>query len=169
MRWLVITLTLMAARACGADFRVLDFEETCANARQREEALGSKPIGWNPPGPEYVAFQAQEFERDVSILYFCPKGALLTGNYFFPTESFEEALKSLRSLYDNLSSTYGEPFVDNTPWQRVADPRFVSSDPHKYMVTWKSTRVRTSISVMPGHDEASSTWHVFVIVAKNKL
>jgi hypothetical protein len=168
MRWLVITLTLMAARVYGADFRVLDFEETCAHAGQREGALGSRQIGWNPSGPEYLAFQAQEFERQVSVLYFCPKGVLFTGNYFFPTEGFDDALESFRSLYDSLNSTYGEPFLDNTPWQRNSDRRFVSPDPHRYMVTWKSSRVQTTMSVMRGHDKSDSTWHVFVVVRKNK-
>jgi hypothetical protein len=158
----------MAARVYGADFRVLDFEETCAHADQREEALGSTRIGWNPSGPEYVAFQAQEFERQVSVLYFCPKGVLFTGNYFFPTESTEEALKSLQFLYDSLNSTYGEPFLDNTPWQKYSDLRFVSPDPQRYMVTWKSSRVQTTMSLVPGDDKSDSTWHVLVIVRKNK-
>ena len=160
---------LLVAPVHAADFRVLDFGSPCDSIRALEEAQNSVPIPWTHSEDEgWHAFRGRAFDREVSILYLCVSGNLCTGNYFLPDESFDDALKSLRSVYDSLNSTHGEPFLDNTPWQKDADPRFVSRDPQRYMVTWKSSRVRTTIAVMPGPDDSDTTWHVFVVVARSR-
>ena len=168
MRWPTCMFLLISVQAFGADFRVLDFGRSCTSVREREEGLGSKQIAWNPSGAEFLAFEAQEFDRQVSILYFCPKGSLFTGNYFFPLEDLDAALRSLRAVYDNLNSLHGRPFLDSTPWEKYADPRFVMADPRKYTVTWRASRIRTTISLAPGHDRSDSTWQVFVVLGRNK-
>lgn len=167
MRCLPLVFVFLSMQVTAADFRVADFGAPCAGIGEREEALGSSSIAWNPSGPEFRAFKGTEFGREVSILYLCPKGALFTGNYFFRNETFDDALKTLRSVYDKLISTYGTPYLDNTPWQSDADPRGVQSDSRRYMVTWRAARVKTTITVMP-EDTSELAWHVFVVVGQNK-
>jgi len=167
MRSLLFVSAFLSMQVSAADFRVADFGAPCAGIAEREESLGSSSIGWNPSGPEFLAFKGAEFGREVAILYLCPKGALFAGNYFFPNERFDDALKSLRSVYDELVSKYGKPYLDNTPWQGDADPRGFQSDPRRYMVTWRAARVRTTLSVMP-EDKSELAWHVFVVVGQNK-
>jgi hypothetical protein len=169
MRIAMVTAILLVSPVHAADFRALDFGTPCDSIGALEKAQNSVPIPWTHSEEEgWHAFRGRAFDREVSILYLCVNGHLCTGNYYFPLESFDGALKSLRFAYDSLNSTHGAPFLDNTPWQKDADPRFVSPDPQRYMVTWQSSRVRTTIAVMPGPDNSDSTWHVFVVVAQNK-
>ena len=167
MRRLLIASALISVQVTAADFRVANFGEPCVGIREREEARGSAPIAWSPSRPEFIAFKGTEFGREVSILYLCPKGALFTGNYFLNNENFDDALKTLRLIYDKFFSERGVPYFDTTPWQADADPRGVQSDPRKYMVTWRDTHVRTTISVMPA-DKSEKAWHVFIIVGQDK-
>jgi hypothetical protein len=167
MRGLLIASALISGQLSAADFRVANFGESCVGITEREEALGSAPIAWNPSRPELIAFRGAEFDREVSILYLCPKGALFTGNYFLKNENLDDALKTLRFIYDKLFSERGVPYFDTTPWQADADPRGVQPDPRKYMVTWRDAHVRTTIMVMPA-DRSEKAWHVFIVVGQDK-
>jgi hypothetical protein len=165
MRWILLSSICFSTQVAAADFRVADFGASCAGIGEREQALGSRPVAWGRPGPEFKGFKGEAFGREVSILYLCPKDVLCTGNYLFPWESFDEALKSLRSVYDDLATKYGSPFVDTTPWQPDADPRFVWPDPRGYRATWRAAGIGTTISVMP-KDKSESAWQVFVVVSQ---
>jgi hypothetical protein len=168
MRQFFLVFSLLMAPAMASDFRVLDFGQSCDGVREREEALGSASIVWNPSKPELIAFTGQEFHRDVSIVYLCPRGSLLAGNYLFPTESLDDALKSLRSIYDTFLAEYGLPWMDNTAWQHEPpDPRAIQADPRKYSVYWQLDGILTLLSVMPV-DESQGAWHVVVRVHRPK-
>jgi len=167
IRWLMTLSVASASPALANDFRVLDWGESCAPVLEREKVMGSKPLAWNPSGPEYLAFEDEAFGKRLSILYFCPRGALFSGNYFFPPESFDGALGSLRLVYDELTSRYGLPWLDTTPWQPNQDPRAVAAGPSQYMVTWVHSRTRTSISVKQIIDAPGATWRVFVVATEN--
>jgi hypothetical protein len=167
MRRIVLVLATFCLPAAAADFRAADFGASCADIAERETQLGSTPISWNPSGPEFVAFRGKAFDREVAILYLCPKDTFFTGNYIFPDENLEQAVRSLRSVYDKLTDRYGAPYLDATPWQAGADPRGVQPDSRKYMVNWRDARVSTTISVM-SRDNASSKWHVLVVAIRNR-
>lgn len=167
MRRILMASALISMQVTAADFRAANFGEPCVGIREREEALGSASIAWNPSRPEFIAFKGVEFDREVSILYLCPRGALFTGNYFLKNESFDDALKTLRLIYDKFFAERGVPYFDTTPWQTDADPRGVQPDPHKYTVTWRDTHVRTTIMVMPA-DKSEKAWHVFIVVGQDK-
>lgn len=168
MRRLAFLLFLFAAQAEASDFRILDFGQSCANVAELEGAIGSRPMQWDPQRQDLQAFKARVFDRDVSVLYFCPNDALFGGHYFLPDEGLPDALKTFRALYDSLTFSYGDAMQDNTPWQRTADARFTEADPRKYMVTWHDTRVKTTLSLMPTKKDESGLWHVFVIVVRDK-
>jgi hypothetical protein len=165
----IVTSVLLASPAHAADFRGSDLGSPCDSIKANEEAQNSTLIPWTPSEKEgFFAFKGRAFDREVTVLYLCYKGILRTGNYYFPLEPFDDALSSFKSVYESLTLTHGVPVLDNTPWQKDADPRWVSSDPHRYYVTWHTPRVRTTIAVMPGHDNLDSTWHVFVIFSQNE-
>ena len=169
MRTAIVIATLLVSPAHAAEFRVLDFGSPCDSIRALEEAQASVAIPWNHSIAEgFHAFRGRAFDREVSIVYLCVNGHLCTGNYFFPNESFDDALKSLRSVYDALTVTHGDSFFDTTPWQKDPDPRAVSPDPKRYMVTWKKAGVRTAISIMPDGESPGSTWRVLVVVSRDK-
>ena len=74
-------------------------------------------------------------------------------------------------MYDLFVSTYGAPFVDNTPWQiggSTPDKRIISPDPRKYMVYWKTARLRTHLDLAPNLPTEKPGWRVVVVISANK-
>jgi hypothetical protein len=102
------------------------------------------------------------------ITYFCLKGTLFSGNYYFPVEQLDAAVNSYRAAYDLLVSMYGAPLVDNSPWQvgtSSKDPRAIASDPREYMTAWKTPRSNATISLMPNFPSESLGRRVFIVVS----
>jgi hypothetical protein len=165
-----VTVALLASPADAADFRVLDFGSPCDSIRELEGAQGSIPIPWTHSEAEgWYGFRGRAFGREVSILYLCVNGHLCTGNYLFPFEEPDQAVESYRGVYEDLVSRYGKPFVDNTPWQHGVpekDQRFIASDPRRYMTSWRTSGVRTTLSLMPNSDSSGPALQVFVVVSR---
>lgn len=172
-----LAVILVAAPVSAADFRALDLGATCGGVNARELARGSIPIPWQKvEGADAYAFSARDFGRDLTLVYFCPKGVLFSGNYLFPVEQLQEASTSYHNAYDLLVSRYGAPFVDNTPWQVRRSPSearkhqrsTISPDPRKYMTAWKSSRVFVTMNMMPSHQSEHRGWRVFVVIGPIK-
>jgi hypothetical protein len=167
-----VGLGLLSAPVCAADFRALDIGDACASVQAKEEIRGSVAIPWKQlSGADTYAFRGRDFDRDLTITYFCPKGALFSGNYYFPVEQFDAVVNSYHKAYDLMISRYGTPFVDNSPWQLGAqerDPRWIASDPRKYMTSWKTTRVFATMSLMQSFESEGPGWRVFVVVSRLK-
>jgi hypothetical protein len=165
MRKFLLTCALFASPVSAADFRVLDFGDSCEPIRGLEKALGSRETSWPGLSPDVPAFIGRAFDRDVSISYFCLRGKFAVGNYFFPTQSLEDAVQSFHEAYDSLVSKYGAPYTDNSPWHG-ANSRFTSvePDPSKYTAYWRGERVNTIISLKPGREASGARWQVAVSV-----
>jgi hypothetical protein len=104
-------------------------------------------------------------------MYLCPEGLLYSGNYFFPSEPLDVAVRSYRSMYDLFISIYGAPFLDNTPWQvggSTPDKRIINPDPRKYMVYWKAARLRTNLILSASLPSEESGWRVAIVISENK-
>jgi hypothetical protein len=168
----LLAVTLAAAPAGAADFRTLDFGATCESVQAHEQARGSVAIPWGKiSGADVYAFRGRDYDRDLILMYFCPKGALFSGNYYFPVEQIETAVTSYRNTYDLLVSVYGAPFIDNTPWQvggSTKDERVINSDSRKYMTSWSTPRLHATISIMPSQESEGPGWRVFVVISPVK-
>jgi hypothetical protein len=94
-----IVLALLSAPVGAADFRGLNFGDSCASVPSREEARGSIAIPWKSPSGADISriFKGREYERDLTIVYFCSDGGLLGGNYFFQSEPLDAQTAHLRT------------------------------------------------------------------------
>lgn len=165
MRTLLAFLTLSAFGASGADFRALDIGQPCASAPAWEIAHGSTPLPWNTvQGGENYAFKSREFDREIVVMYFCVHESLFTGNYYFPIESLDQAVEGYRNIHSRLRSSYGETFLDSSPWNGYGDNRSVAPDPRHYMTTWRTSRVSATLALMPNHPSESAGFRVFVVI-----
>lgn len=173
MRYAWILATVIAWPVSAADFRDLNFGSSCAPIRGLEEARGSAQIPWKSvEDAELIAFNAQAFERDVSIVYHCVGGQLFAGRYFLPFEDFYGVVRSYGQVREQLVGIHGSPLLDTSPWSYVLDPgqdpRAVLSDPTKYMTIWTTPRVRVSLSLMPRNEGSKTDWRVFVMTSANR-
>ena len=167
---IVVVIVLFVGSASAADFRALDVGESCATVRDSEIAVGSTPTTWSGISPHVYAFTGQEFGREVEISYFCPYGTLVTGNYFIPERSLNDAVRSYREVYAKLSSKLGEPTLDNSPWQKETEKNHlpVPSDQSKYYVAWHGQRMDTVLSFLLSGDNTNANWKVAIAVMPNK-
>jgi hypothetical protein len=172
MRWLPLVLSLLATPAAAADFRVLNFGGSCAAAPELEKALGSVQIP-SQSGPNQQTFKGRVFDREATIMYLCQEGKLVLGNYLFPKQAFEAALEGLHHVYDGLTSTFGVPYIDSSPWQygsAISDPRVVASDPSMFMAAWRDARVHVNTAIhSASRDKTGVDWAVLVVFSRPGL
>ena len=156
-------LLLLSVPAVAADFRTLDFGASCADVVAQESALGSKAVKPRVEGMGIFAFEGQGLNRELDFTYFCPKGALFTGDYFLRPQPLADAVVSYESVHKALSAIYGAPVLDNSPWmQPTVDSRWLEKDPLKYMTTWNTPRLSITTSFLPSLPEQPTGWRVFV-------
>jgi len=172
MRWLPVLLSLLATPLAAADFRVLNFGGSCAVAPELEKALGSEQIP-SQSGPNQQTFKGRVFGREATIMYLCQEGKLVLGHYLFPKQPFEAALESLHHVYDGLTSTFGVPYIDSSPWQYGSpnsNPRVVASDRAMYMAAWRDARVHLNIGMhSASRDKTGVDWTVLVVFSRPRL
>ena len=162
-------LILLVSPAMAADFRTLNFGDTCNATSAAESARGSSPIQWSREN--VYALKGRDFDRDLTFTYFCPKGVLFSGNFYFPVEEPVIAVSSYHSAYDFLISTYGAPFVDNTPWHvgsGTKDPRTVPSDPRNYLTSWRTARANVAMMLVPQGEGGNAGWQLSIAVIRPK-
>jgi hypothetical protein len=169
MKSCLVLLLIIAARADAADFRVLNIGDACVGVEAKEAALGSKAVPRNDtPRTVAYAFEAKEFGRDLVVLYLCSEGRLYSGNYRLPLEELDDAVKSFRSVHDELSEKYGTPFLDSSPWhvRDVTQPAIISSQPSEYSTDWKTPRVYAHLMIVQGRQPNGSLggWKVALVI-----
>jgi hypothetical protein len=166
MRTFVALLTLFATQTSASDFRAVDIGQPCSSVQAWEIAQGSTQIPWTAPtGAETYAFKARQFDQQIVVMYFCIHGSLFTGNYFFPIELLKQAVESYRSVDEKLLSSYGETFIDNSPWNRYGEMRLVAPDARNYMTVWTTARVSTTLSLMPNQPSENPGLRVFLVIS----
>jgi hypothetical protein len=160
----LIAMILISAPAGAANFRGLEFGAPCAAAPAHEQARGSVAIPWKTnPGADVYAFTGREYNRDLVIIYACPQGTLVSGNYMFPVEQLEKTVSTYRDVHDRLVSIYGAPFIDSPPWQvGTKDPRGISQHPQKYITSWRTPILNVAMSILRTNEPPG--WRVFVVI-----
>jgi hypothetical protein len=162
----LILLVFLSTPVCAADFRTLNFGDTCAGAEEKEKTLGPVSVPWKQmPDADIHAFQVREYDRDLVITYLCPEGNLLTGNYSLPIEQFDDAAKTYRHTYGRLVSTYGSVVLDSSRSLVGMDIESLLGGPNrtKYSAAWQTSRASIMISIMPNQPSEVHGWRVFVV------
>lgn len=164
-----LALVLHFQVAVAGVFRVAELGGSCSSIPDREIGAGSHQIPWKVDEPGFIAFRTRLMGEEVTVVYLCRNGLLATENYFFPQRQFDASLEEFRKVYDALTARFGAAWLDNTPWQSDADPRWVVKDPRKYYVTWRNPEVRINIAIMPRDFTQVSQHHVLLIVSTSDL
>lgn len=161
--------TLFAMSATSADFRGLDFGQSCSTISEWEAAHGSSST--QAPAPrsgEAHAFSVEQFNRVVVATYYCVNGNLVSGGYFFPVESWTQATDTYRATYEALRKIYGDPLSETLPWGRKEDGEAPSfAHPRAYITSWNAPRVFVAIDVVPSDIQATG-WRVHIAELKNR-
>ena len=163
----LIALVLLSAPASAADFRPLKLGDACAGVEEKEQALESISLPrMDTPGVH--AFQVREYDRDLFVSYFCPKGNLFTGSYSFPIEEFDDAVKTYRRTNDGLVSNYDSPVLDSPPSLVGTDTESLVGGPDrtKYSAAWRTSRALVTISIMPNQPSEVNGRRVFFLTGQ---
>jgi hypothetical protein len=110
-----VVLILLAAAggpAAAADFRALNFNESCADVAAKEAALGSKPYTEQLPSGFQYAFLNREADRDVIVGYACREGHFFRGAYIFMVKDEADATALYRVLKQRVTKERGKPSYD---------------------------------------------------------
>lgn len=163
-------LALLSTSVGATDFRTLNFGDLCAGVEAKEKALGSVAVpSKQMAGADIYAFQVREYDRDVFMTYFCPKGKLFTGNYSFPIERFDDAVKSYRHTYDWLVSIYGTPGLDSTTRRVETDAKHSGAgapDPTNYGAAWQTPRASISLLIVANQPGEVNGWRILVVIGR---
>ena len=163
MRFATLILFLLSAPGLASDFRTLDFGASCADVVVQEIALGSKQVPPRVEGMGILAFKGQGFDRQLDFTYFCPKGVLFAGDYYFPSQPLSDSFVTYETVYKALSAMYGAPVLDNSPLKQPSlGSRWLEEDPFKYMTTWNTPRVSVATILLRSFPEEPAGWRVAV-------
>ena len=160
MRLVLVLIVFAYSAASAADFRTLDIGDSCESVPAREQVLASTTVPWNAPEGIIYAFHGSAFDRDLLFTYFCPKGHLFTGNYYFPVEDAEKVQETYRDVRQRLTSIYGSP--DSSDLNSDSRQR----DAGIQMTTWKTAKLFVTMSIQPNHPNEEQGHRIFVVVAK---
>jgi len=162
MRLLSIFIVFAASMASASDFRTLDIGDSCDLIPAREEALASARVPWNAPAEEIYAFHGNAFDRNLLFTYFCQKGRLFSGNYYFPVEAADKIKDTYDDIHIRLTSLYGPPFVDSSD----ANPDARQRVPGVQMTTWRTPRINVTMSLQANLPREEPGQRLFVVVSK---
>jgi hypothetical protein len=162
--WFLWISSGLATSASAADFRALDFGQSCVLAPDWEVEHGSTPAR-APAGTSgsQLAYTGHEFDRDLYIFYFCVGGKLFSGNYLFPIESPDQIADTYRDAYTKLLSIYGEIHDDDSPMTH-GDRYFIEPDLSNFSTIWRTSRVSAILAIKRSRKNEKSGWRVILIV-----
>jgi hypothetical protein len=165
MRWLLLALITLGPCVNAADFRDLNFGESCASADAAELSRGSERAPWTKESPDLHTFRGRELDRPAWILYLCNRDALHVGSIFFESKSPRLSAETFHEIYLSYIAQYGVPTLDNTPW-RITQPSVppAEPDPAKYNVSWRKNGTFRGMIFRHQSDVPDKDWVVAVSV-----
>jgi hypothetical protein len=108
-------LLLMGAAGRGAiaaDFRVLDFNASCAEITTLESARGTTVLDERLPSGFQFAFRGRELDRDVVIAYACRDGRFFRGAYIYAVPDEATASAVYKTIKQRVTRELGPPSYD---------------------------------------------------------
>ena len=109
---LLLFLAVAGGPAAAADFRALNFTDSCAEVGAKEAALGSMPYTEQLPSGFQYAFRNREMDRDVIVGYACRDGRFFRGAYIFMVKDEADATALYRALKQRVTKERGKPSYD---------------------------------------------------------
>ena len=147
----------------AGDFRVANIGESCSAIAEQETALGSRQIPSKAAGT--IEFVGDAYGREVEIVYLCSKGALSTGNYFFPFQDVREAFASFDDVYKQLSTEYGPPVVDRRAGTSDEVAKLKVEDVTMRTVTvWEGSRLSVTAGIASYAESDGGCCRVYIAV-----
>jgi hypothetical protein len=145
----LLAVGMMSERADAAEFRVLDFNASCAEIPALEAARGTRVLDERLPSGFQYAFRDRELDRDVVVAYACRDGKFYRGAYIFAVPDEATASAVYRALKQRVTRELGQPSYD-----------FASAEYRKKMQDAGATlsRADTQVAFWEGkHSEAHAS------------
>jgi len=165
MRWLFLALTTIATFVNAADFRDLNFGESCASVDTTELSRGSKHAPWSKESPDLHTYSGRELDLPTWIMYLCQGGIFRIGTFFFESQSPRLSVDTYHEIYLSYISQYGVPILDNTPWRVKQSPVPPAElDPAKYSVSWRSDGTHRGMTFRHQSEIPDKNWVIAVTI-----
>ena len=145
----IVSILLMTTSAPAADFRSLNFGESCSDVVAREYRLGNSPRPAEDQQDTGYQFNGVFLDRAVTIVYFCDEtGRLDRGMYAFEliTETDLEAF--FRVARPGLEHRLGPPSFDGSKINTAR--RF---DNFTHALRWDTERATINLKVVGNFDQ----------------
>ena len=123
--------------AISADFRLLNFGDSCEELVSRETAAGSQLTS---AVDERYIFEGRHLNREASIIYQCLDGLLSRGTYALRFDDFATAKRFFLEQEPEFILDYGVPKVDQAAenyLDYMESIGFKIKDEHKYVLYWE--------------------------------
>lgn len=145
----IIALFLSCGDAFAADFRTLNFGESCSDARTGEYQLGNNPKNEQNPLETYHAFNGVFLDRMVTIVYYCGEDNKLDKGLYFYSFTNEPDLEAFISIAKpKLENLLGPPAFDGSILK--SDEK---NDILKHALRWEKERFTIHVKVIGNFNE----------------
>lgn len=149
-RAFAISFLLLSDPAAAADFRTIDFAQSCAEVESAEKQLGSVADG--ELQRDYQVYQGVHLDRVAKIHYNCSNdGKLTRGIYIYSFNNMEEAKAFFGIVEPTLIGQHGMPKVDGSSKEYTAMMSELGgqiTDNDKYMRYWEAAGLKILLSAM---------------------
>ena len=143
-----ILLSLISGAAVAADFRVMNFGESCDEIARREQDLGS--IAVDEQHRSYQKYEGRYLDRTVHVYYGCGNnGQFQRGTYVYEFDTLGKAKAFFKHARRLLMKTLGKPKVDSSSpeYAKLMSKRgiHINAD-DKYTLYWRTDGMKILMS-----------------------
>ena len=147
MKYSLLFLIFTSISSYAADFRIVDFNESCENIEEKEIALGSQLI--EVSSNNNYRFHNIHLNSPTNVVYFCTnKGLFKKGWYWYRFDNFRDAVNFVERIKPILFTMYGEPKSGLKKYYSVMTPEEIKYE--NLRLEWKLARVLVKTSVTGG-------------------
>ena len=136
MKYILLALILVSAKAQSADFRFINIGENCSEINSYEASVGSKVSAGSRESYKFIGVF---LNKDVIINYECENNIFKRGFYDLYFDSFLDARDFYLLNKETVISMLGQPTMDNGSPKYVKAMKaigFEVGEKEKYMISW---------------------------------
>ena len=149
---LITVLFLVSTNLLAADFRSLDFGDSCADINREEYRSGNTPKTSSDSPDEHYAFNGVFLDRTTTITYYCGKDDIFDQGLYLFTFTSEQDLNTFFEIAKlNLEYLLGPPTFDGT---KLSSESFNSV--FRYDLRWDKEHATISTKVIGNFDGSNS-------------
>jgi len=161
IRAVACSAALLASISNAADFRALDFDESCDDVTALEVARGASVFEGKLPSGYQFAFRAREMNREALVAYACRDGQFYRGAYIFDVTDAVEATRLYAEVKQRVTRELGAPYYDFASQEhrrKMSEVGATLSQADTQVAFWKAPRSEAHASVIvPASDRG---WRV---------